>query len=59
MPTKKARVINPVLQALMSAPFDDEPVTSEERKAVDEARKQMSKKSGLTTDEVRKALELL
>ncbi len=47
---------DPVLEALANAPADDEPVTDEERRAVEEARAEAERGDVLTTAQLRRSL---
>ncbi|MFN0147696.1 MAG: hypothetical protein ACKVT1_14405, partial [Dehalococcoidia bacterium] len=47
-----------MLRALMAAPGDDEPVTDEERRLLDEARASLRTEGGLTTADLRRSLGL-
>jgi len=49
---------DPVLTALANAPYDDEPETEEERKAVAEGRAALDAGDYMTLDEVRRELGL-
>jgi hypothetical protein len=45
---------DPMLRVLMDAPIDDEPVTAEERRLLDEARESLRTEGGITTVELRR-----
>jgi hypothetical protein len=45
-------LLDPVSRALANAPFDDEPVTAEEEKALAEAREWLKHNKGIPHDEV-------
>lgn len=49
---------DPVLQAILRAPVDDEPETEEERAATREARDALARGETFTLDEVRRELGL-
>jgi hypothetical protein len=49
---------DPVLQALLEAPPDDEPETDDERQAVQEAREELARGEVRTLEEVRRELGL-
>ena len=49
---------DPVLRALITAPIDDEPVTDEDRRAIDEARKSLRTHGGISAAELRRRLGL-
>jgi hypothetical protein len=48
---------DPVLQALIEAPLDDEPETDDERQAVQEARAELARGEVRTLEEVRRELD--
>ena len=45
-------MLDPVAKAIVSAPFDDEPETAEERLAVAKSKEWFQKQSGITNDQV-------
>ena len=45
-------MLDPVAKAIVSAPFDDEPETAEERSAVARSKESFQKKGGFTNDQV-------
>ena len=45
---------DPVLESLENAPIDDEPLTDEDERAIEEAREQVRRGEVLTHDEVRR-----
>ena len=49
---------DPVLRALLLAPWDDEPETDEERAAVEEAREDLRQGRTVSMDEVMREFEL-
>ena len=49
---------DPFLQALLHAPFDDEPETEEERAAVAEARAAVERGEVISDEQLRRDLEL-
>ena len=49
---------DPVRRALLTAPWDDEPETEDERQAVQEARNELARGEVYPLDEVRRELDL-
>ena len=52
------RATDPVLRSLMSAPYDDEPETEEERQAVAEARAEADRGELIPQEEIERELGL-
>jgi hypothetical protein len=50
--------LDPVLRSLESAPLDDEPVTEEEERLVEEARQELARGEGISTEELLRRLRL-
>jgi hypothetical protein len=59
MAQKKAKHINPVLEALASAGVDDEPLTAEEKKDIAESRKEFAQKKQLSSAQLKRVLEIV
>jgi len=51
-------MVDPVRRALLTAPWDDEPETEEERQAVQEAHHELARGDVYPLDEVRRELGL-
>ncbi len=49
---------DPVIRAMRSAPEDDEPLTDEDRKAIDEGRRDIAAGRGISDSQVRRKLGL-
>ena len=49
---------DPALYSLLSAPYDDEPETDDERAAVEEARLGIERGQGITTEQLNRELVL-
>jgi hypothetical protein len=47
---------DPVMRSLRRAPIDDEPLTAEERAAIDEGLRSLSEGRGITTEELKRRL---
>lgn len=52
-PPSTAPVPDPVLEALANAPYDDEPVTEEEERLIEEAREDVRRGEVLTHEQVK------
>ena len=52
------RDVDPVRRALENAPFDDEPETEEERRAAEEADSDFKAGRTMSTDELKRELDL-
>lgn len=48
---------DPVYQAFMNAPIDDEPLTEEDIKAIEEAEAEIERGEGYSLDDIRKDLD--
>jgi hypothetical protein len=51
------RRVDPVLAAFLAAPIDDEPVTEEEERAVEDAREEYQRGEAVPLDEIRHEFE--
>ena len=49
---------DPVISAMRSAPEDDEPLTDEDRKAIDEGRRDIAAGRGISDSQIRRKLGL-
>ena len=52
------RDIHPVVRAMRSAPIDDEPLTDEDRAAIQEGRREIAAGHGIPNERIRRKLGL-
>ena len=52
------RDVHPVVRAMRSAPVDDEPLTDEDREAIQEGRREIAAGHGIPNERIRRKLGL-